>query len=155
MPNMVGDRAEQYVPLPDSRATTWSQYGQWNEEYFPKLVGLVVEEVRVDYCRMRLPFRSQLNQPAGVVHGGAIATLVDSVVVPAIGSGYEERRNFVTITMNIQYRAAVVGEDMIAEGWVTQRGNSIVFCDAEVRTASGKVVATGQLVYKVSSRTVG
>ena len=80
-------RADAYLPLPPEREALWSGYGQWDELYFPKLVGLEIEEIRTDYCRMRLPWRPELMQPAGAVHGGAIATLVDSVLVPAIGSG--------------------------------------------------------------------
>jgi uncharacterized protein (TIGR00369 family) len=142
-------RASAYAPLSPERAALWSGYGKWDEVFFPRLIGLEVEEVRVDYCRMRLPWRSELTQPAGVVHGGAIAALVDSVVVPAIGSGYAERHNFVTIDMQLQYRGAVVQEDMVGEGWVSMRGRSIVFCEAEVATPSGKPVAKGMLTYRV------
>lgn len=142
-------RGEGYAPLPPERAALWAGYGRWEQTFFPKLVGLEVEEVRIDYCRMRLPWRPELTQPAGVVHGGAIATLIDSVVVPAIGSGYEQRQGFVTVDMQLQYRGAVVEEDMIGEGWVTVRGRSVVFCEAEVLTASGKAVAKGMLTYRV------
>jgi uncharacterized protein (TIGR00369 family) len=145
----MSNRAEAYVPLSPERAALWAGYGKWDEVYFPRLIGLEVEEVRADYCRMRLPWRAELTQPAGVVHGGAIAALVDSVVVPAIGSGYDERRGFVTIDMQLQYRGAVVQEDMVGEGWVSMRGRSIVFCEAEVVTASGKPVAKGMLTYRV------
>jgi len=44
----------------------------------------------------------------------------------------------------------VRGEDAVAEGWVTQRGRSIVFCRAEVATARGRPVATGSLIYKIT-----
>ena len=108
--------------------------------------------MRHDYARMRLPFRPELNQPAGVVHGGAIATLVDTAVVPAIASGYAERRPFFTVNMLVQYLEPIVTEDAIAEAWVEKRGRSTVFCRVEVRTPSGKLAATGALVYKVSSR---
>jgi len=97
-----------------------------------------------------LPFRSVLNQPAGVMHGGAIATLIDTVVVPAIASGYDEPRRFLTIDMQIQYMSAVIDEDAVAEGWIVKRGRSTVFCRAEVMTGKAGVVATGTLVYKVS-----
>jgi len=142
-------RADAHAPLPPERAALWSGYGQWDEVYFPRLVGVVVEDVRVDYCRMRVPWRSELTQPAGVVHDGAIAALVDSVVVPAIGSGYDDRRAFATVDLQLQYRGAVVQEDMVGEGWVTVRGRSIVFCEAEVVTASGRPVAKGMLTYRV------
>jgi uncharacterized protein (TIGR00369 family) len=146
----VTERAEAYAPLPEDRAALWATFGQWDEPYFPRLVGLQVEEIRIDYCRMRLPWRFELTQPAGVVHGGAIATLIDSVVVPAIGAGYPERRPMVTIDLQIQFMSAVVQEDVVAEGWVTQRGRAIVFCEAEViGVTSGKRIARGMLAYRI------
>ncbi len=109
----------------------------------------MVEDLRTDYCRMRLPYRPELDQPYGLVHGGAIATLIDTVVVPAIGTGYDEFRAFSTIDMQVRYLAAVVKQDIVAEGWIVRRGKSIVFCDAEVVRADGVLCATGTLTYSV------
>lgn len=145
--------AGRFEPLPDHLTETWSRFGQWEQVYFPSVVGLELEEVRSGYGRMRLPYRPELQQPAGVVHGGAIATLIDTVVVPAVGSVYEERPKMLTISMSIRYLGALVAEDAVAEGWVEQRGRSIVFCRAEVRSDSGAMVADGTLVYKVSVAT--
>jgi acyl-coenzyme A thioesterase PaaI-like protein len=33
---------------------------------YPKFLGLKYEEVRKGYARMRLPYRPELNQPAGI-----------------------------------------------------------------------------------------
>ena len=68
---LIVSRAEQFAVLPAAVSTRWLRYGQWEREFFPGLLGLRVEEVRIDYCRMRLGFRPALEQPAGVVHGGA------------------------------------------------------------------------------------
>ena len=149
------DHASRFAPLPPARAQLWSTFLAWPERtYFPSLVGLQLDELRTDYARIRLPFRDELEQPAGSVHGGAIATMIDTVVVPAIGSGYDERRPFATVSMNVEYRSAAVRQDLVAEGWVEHRGRSMVFCRAEVATGTGKVVAAGTLVYKVSAPTV-
>lgn len=149
------DHASRFPPLPASRAETWSKFLAWPDRtYFPTLVGLELVELRCDYARLRLPFRPELEQPAGSVHGGAVATLIDTVVVPAIGSGYDERRDFATVSMNIEFRAAAVRRDLVAEGWIEQRGRSMVFCRAEVATDAGTVIAAGTLVYKVSRPTV-
>jgi uncharacterized protein (TIGR00369 family) len=148
-PNLA-PRAERFPPLPVAVAERFAGFAPGRPEFFPGQCGIRLEEVRTDYARMRLPFRSVLNQPAGVVHGGAIATLIDTVVVPAIASGYDEPHRYLTIDMQIQYISAVVGEDAVAEGWITKRGRSIVFCRAEVQTASAGLVATGTLVYRVS-----
>jgi uncharacterized protein (TIGR00369 family) len=147
--------AARFAPLPPSRVETWSNFLAWPDRtYFPTLVGLTLQEMRTDYARILLPFRPELEQPAGVIHGGVVATLIDSVAVPAIGGGYDERRAMATISMNVEYRSAAAGTDLVVEGWVEQRGRSIVFCRAEVRDDGGSVVAVGSTVYKVSSRTL-
>jgi uncharacterized protein (TIGR00369 family) len=143
--------ADRFAPLPPERAPFWAAFPGTLPTYFPGFVGLVLEEVRIDYARMRLPFRAELLQPAGVVHGGALATLVDTVVVPAVASVYTEMRRMVTVDMHLQYFDAVVAEDAIAEGWIEKRGRALVFCRAEVRTASGTLAASATLVYKVSA----
>jgi uncharacterized protein (TIGR00369 family) len=152
----VPSRAAQFDPLPAERAERWSGFGHWDVRYFPNVVGLELEEVRTDYARMRLPFRAELNQPAGVVHGGAIATLIDTVVVPAVGSAYDEFMAMLTIDLQIRFLGAAVGTDLVAEGWVNRRGRSILFCQAEVRAVdTGDVVAEGWLTYKVSAPRTG
>jgi uncharacterized protein (TIGR00369 family) len=129
----------------------WRNFCAWpDRELFPTHLGLRVEELRQDYARVRLPYRPVLEQPAGPVHGGAIATLIDTVVVPAVGWVHPAVPQMLTLTMTIEYRSALVRADAVAEGWITQRGNTIVFCEAEVRAADdARVVANGRMVYKV------
>lgn len=149
---MPESRAERFPLLDAEAASRWARFGHWDRAYFVNLVGIVVEDVRLGYCRMRLPFRPELEQPMGIVHGGAIATLIDVVVVPAIGSAYEPQVGYSTIDLHVQYLSALRNEDALAEGWVTKRGRNIVFTEAEVLGAtSGRVVARGALTYHVAS----
>jgi uncharacterized protein (TIGR00369 family) len=142
-------RAQLHEPLSAARIAQWDRFGRWEQRFFPNVVGLTLEEVRVDYSRMRLPYRAELQQPAGVVHGGAIATLIDTVVVPAIGAAYDVLPVLLTIDMQIRYLGAARETDLVAEGWVVKRGRSIVFCQAEVCDANGSTVAEGWLTYRV------
>lgn len=147
---MTTQHAERFEPVDEALAARWAKFPQGlGRTYFPGLVGLELEEVRTDYARMRLPFRPELEQPAGVVHGGAISTLIDTVVVPAVGQAYDVGWAYFTVQMDVRFISAVVGEDAIAEGWVEQRGRTLVFCRAEVRTPSGKLAADGTLVYTI------
>lgn len=142
--------ADRFAELPADRLARWANFGTWpGQVYFPTVVGLELEEIREGYCRMRLPYRPELNQPAGVVHGGAIATLIDTVVVPAVGAVYDTRPMMLTVSMNVQYLGAVREEDAVAEGWVEQRGRSTVFTRVEVRAGAGRLAATGTLIYAV------
>src|SRR4051794_16746752 len=149
MAEILAPDPESFEPLEPQRVAQWRNFGKWEQPLFPQLVGLEVEEVRRDYCRMRLPYRTELNQPGGVVHGGALATLIDTVVVPAVASAFDRVPMMLTLNMTVQYLGAVNGEDAVADGWITRRGKSIVFCEALVRTGAGNVAATGQLTYSV------
>lgn len=145
-------RADLFTPLEDWRAERWGKFGQWDPPLFPMVVGLELEEVRVDYSRMRLPYRPELRQPGGVIHGGAIATMIDTVVVPALSSAFDEPQFLLTIDLQIRFLNSARETDLIGEGWVTRRGRSVSFCQAEIRRAvDDEVVAEGWLVYKVSA----
>ena len=87
---------------------------------------------------MRIPYRPEFRQPAGVVHGGVIASMIDTVVVPAVGAGYDEPRQLFTIDIQLRFLAPIVDDDLVAEGWVTHRGRQIVYCDAEVQQRRGR-----------------
>jgi uncharacterized protein (TIGR00369 family) len=153
MPTAEGlDRAAGHAPLPENRAARWAKFGHWDTPLFPNVVGLELEEVRVDYARMRLPYRPELRQPAGMVHGGAIATLIDTCVVPALASAYDDVPVMLTIDLQIRFLNGAKETDLIGEGWVVRRGRSVSFCQAEIRRAvDDEVVAEGWLVYKVST----
>ncbi len=110
----------EYEALTGTRAERWNRFGKWERRYFPQVVGLELEEVRIDYARMRLAFRDELEQPAGVVHGGAIATLIDTVVVPAIGSGYDDFMQMLTLDLQVRFLGAAVKTDLVGEGWITR-----------------------------------
>lgn len=144
-------RADLHLPLPVDVAERWAKFARGETPLYVNLLGLVIDEVRTDYCRMRMPFRAVLNQAAGIVHGGAIASLLDSVVVPVVGSAYGREARFSTVDMHVQFLSALVGEDAVAEGWIVKRGRSTVFCESEVVGAdSGKVIARSVLTYNVS-----
>jgi len=61
-----------------------------------------------------------------------------------------------TIDLQIRFLGAASGSDLVSEGWITRRGRSIVFCQAEVRAVdTGEVVAEGWMTYKVSAPRTG
>jgi uncharacterized protein (TIGR00369 family) len=144
-------RADAHQPLADEVAERWAKFGKGDANLFVNMLGLVIEDVRIDYCRMRMPFSDTLNQAAGIVHGGAIASLLDSVVVPVVGSAYGREARFSTVDMHVQFLSALIGEDAVAEGWIVKRGRTVVFCESEVLGAtSGKVIARSVMTYSVN-----
>ncbi|MBC8292808.1 MAG: PaaI family thioesterase [Proteobacteria bacterium] len=148
MDDPTAPERSRFAELAAAQADPWANFPDDHKALFPSYLGLILEEVRADYARMRLPFRAELTQPAGMMHGGAVVALVDTCVVPAIGSAFEERRALFTIDLRTDFMAPVMG-DAIAEGWIEKRGRSTVFCRAAVRDEQGELCATASLVYKV------
>ena len=121
-------------------------------EPFSDLLGLQSEEATTDFGRMRLPFRADLQQARGLVHGGAIASLIDSAGVLAIRATIPDVIGGSTVSMTVNYLAPAQQIDLIAEARIIRRGRSIVFLDVDVLAPNGERIAKGQLTYKVASK---
>ncbi|MDB4278553.1 PaaI family thioesterase [Deltaproteobacteria bacterium] len=142
-------RANEFEKIPEERERFILQ-GMMSHAPFPNFLGMQFEEVRLDYGRISLPFRPEFNQPAGMIHGGVIASLIDTVVVgPLLSALDRPPRKLLTIDLHVHYFDAGVEEDLVAEGWVKRRGRSTAFVGAEVATVSGKILAEGNMAYRI------
>ncbi len=118
---------------------------------FALLLGFQIQEVRPDFCRICLPFRPALRTAGETVHGGAIATLIDSAGVVAVWSNVTTSPSRgATANLTVNFLAAAQAVDLFAEAKVIRRGRSMVFVDIDVTTVSGQPVAKGLLTYKLS-----
>lgn len=88
------------------------------------------------------PDASMVN-PLGIVHGGPICTLLDSVVGCAVHTTLPAGVGYTSIDINVSYlRAPAVGVELTATGRVTKPGRRVAFAEGEVRDPDGKLVAT-------------
>ncbi len=53
---------------------------------FGRHIGVEILEAEDGFARIRLPYRPEITNPAGKLHGGAIATAADTSMAVAIGS---------------------------------------------------------------------
>lgn len=118
---------------------------------YAALLGLRLAEITPGRAVMTLPFREELVTVGRTVHGGALASLIDTVATAAAWSEVEVADNprGATVNLNVSYLAGAQGEDLRAEASVLRRGRSLVFLDVSVTTASGTVVAKGVATYKI------
>jgi uncharacterized protein (TIGR00369 family) len=115
-------------------------------------LGVVTEAIEVDRVRLRLPYRETLTTIADMVHGGAIASLVDVAATAACWASptVDPSARGTTIGFTINYLNAGRGQDLVATAEVIQRGKSIVICEATVRAADATSVARAIVTYKLS-----
>jgi uncharacterized protein (TIGR00369 family) len=118
---------------------------------YGKLLGIESESVEVDRIRLRMPYREALTTIGDMVHGGAIASLVDVAATGACWASPEldPSARGTTIGFAINYLNAGRGQDLIADAQVIQRGRAISVCDVHVRAADGTLVARATVTYKL------
>ena len=117
---------------------------------FHALLGFEFDAVRPEYCRLSLPFKPELRTAGDVVHGGAIATLIDSAGVTAAWSNADpSATRGATADLSVSYLSAAHAVDLIAEARVIRRGRSLVFVEVDVTSPDGERIAKGMLTYKL------
>jgi uncharacterized protein (TIGR00369 family) len=117
---------------------------------FAKELGIEIVSLRPDHAQLRLPWAPKLATMGDVVHGGAIAALLDTAGMAAAWSDdFEpEKTAGATVSMNVNYAAAAVASDLLADARVVRRGRSLCFCEVRVTDAAGTVVAHGSMVHR-------
>lgn len=120
---------------------------------FVRLLGIELVDVGTDRAVVRLPFREDLVTIADVVHGGALASLIDMAAVSAAWADDAEPSSMegATVSLDVSYVAAARGQDLTAVGVVSKRGRNLVFVDVRVTEPDERLVATGSAVVALGS----
>ena len=110
-----------------------------------------VEEGRVLFAAT--PSEAVYN-PLGTVHGGYIATLLDSALGCAIHTTLKPRLGYTTLELKVNYLRPLTSATgrIEAEGRVLQTGRRAAFAEGKVTDASGRVYATATATCLVFDR---
>ena len=96
-----------------------------------------VEDGRVE---ARMPLHDEQRQYSGVIHGGVLAALADTVAGFAAYTMLPIDRDVLTADLNISFLRAAWGKELIAKGYVVKPGRHLHFCECEIYS-DGKLVS--------------
>lgn len=115
------------------------------------LLGMSISTIEPGLAQLALPFTEALVTNGTIVHGGAIASLIDTAAAVAAWSdaAVPEKIRGVTISLMVTYLAMASQEDLQATARVLHRGRTLVYLDVEVRSTSGRAIAKGLVTYKL------
>lgn len=121
------------------------------ESPFSAKLGLELEALEADRAVVVLPFEAGLATIGEVVHGGAIATLIDTAAMAAAWATDDVPETVAgsTVSLSVSFAAAAVGNDLRAAARVRRRGGRLVFVDVDVEDAGGQLVAHATAVYRL------
>jgi uncharacterized protein (TIGR00369 family) len=110
---------------------------------YPHLIGMVLADIGFDRCRIELDLGPRHMQPFGIVHGGVIATLLDTATFWAGYLRLPQGTGLVNVDLKLNYLRAVTGGRLRAEGSCLRAGRQITVAEASVFDESGERIAHG------------
>jgi len=113
------------------------------EAPYPKLIGMVISALEFDRCCIELDLGERHLQPFGIVHGGVIATLIDTATFWAGFMRLPEDAGLVNVDLKLNYLKAVASGHLRADGRCLRAGRQISYAEASVFDAKGELVAHG------------
>ncbi len=99
-----------------------------------------LEELALDYAVLKLPYREEVSNGSGTIHGGILATLADTAVAFALSTNFDGRMGFATADLNIHFLRRARG-DVRALARIIKKGRRINIGDVEIVDPGGRPVA--------------
>jgi uncharacterized protein (TIGR00369 family) len=114
---------------------------------FAKLLGIELETVAPGTATLSLQITNDLKQNNGVVHGGAIASLIDSATAFAIISLLPPDEKATTADLTISYLRPLKEGRAHSTARVLRAGRRLIVVSAELVDDDGKLIATALTTY--------
>jgi uncharacterized protein (TIGR00369 family) len=112
---------------------------------FVALLDLQLEKIEPGTCVVRMPFREDLMNGMGSIHGGAVVSLCDSAFYVALASVYGPMQPTATVSLHCSFLASArPGHDLFATAKVLKPGKRIVYGEVSV-TSNERIVAHATL----------
>lgn len=114
---------------------------------YARFLGLELGDVADGQVAVHLRVRDELLQNQGVIHGGALASLIDTASAFAVLSQIDLNEKVTTTDLTIHYLRPVTAGVMTATARVIRGGRRLFVLSVDVTTDGGALVATAVTTY--------
>lgn len=118
-------------------------YQMVNQSPFPKHLPFRLAELGLDRAVIELDVDECHLQPFRIVHGGVIATLIDTATFWAAFGPLPESDGLVNVDLKLNYLSAVRSGRLTATGRLIRGGRTISYAEATIVGSDGEMVAHG------------
>jgi 1,4-dihydroxy-2-naphthoyl-CoA hydrolase len=117
---------------------------------FDELIGTEWLDDDPDHARVRLNVRDDLLQPLGLLHGGVLSTLVETVCSRATAIAvHDEGMAAMGQSIQVNFIRPVTEAAVEVEAQARHRGRTTWVWGAEVKDAEGRLIALAQMTIAV------
>ncbi len=110
---------------------------------FPNHISMWLASIDLDHAVVKLAAEHFHLQAYGIVHGGVLATLIDTATFWAVYMRIPQDAGLVNIDLKLNYLKPVEDGLLTAESRAIRSGRSISYAEARVWDAQRKLVAHG------------
>ncbi len=114
---------------------------------YAKFLGLELGEMKSGAATLYLNVRDELKQNQGVVHGGAVASLIDTASAFAVVTRLEPNERVTTTDLTIHYLRPILSGRLTAIARVIRGGQRLFVLSVDVIGDEQKLVATAVTTY--------
>jgi acyl-CoA thioesterase len=112
-----------------------------------KVLGMKLTDIRSGEADVQIAMRDDLRQPHGVLHGGVIATLIDTAMAFAVRTLLPGGEPTATVDLTVHFLRPHFEGMAICKAKVVKPGKRFFNVSAEVVNEEGKLIATGISTY--------
>lgn len=116
-----------------------------------RLIGLEFVSAARGEARFALEHRAELTRHEGLMHGGAVASLMDTASAFAVLTMLSEGQTTVTVDLTIHFLRPVLGGRVEATARVLRAGRRLATLTIDVTDSAGKLKATATTTYAILS----
>ncbi len=114
---------------------------------YAKFLGLELGEMKSGEANLHLELRDELRQNQGVMHGGAVASLIDTASAFAVVTQLEPHERVTTTDLTIHYLRPVSKGRLTATARTIRAGRRLFVLSVEVMDDQRKMIATAVTTY--------
>ena len=114
---------------------------------FMAYIGLIPEAFSPELTRTRLPYRKEISNSRGEIHGGTLMGALD-FTLSAAARANDPSTGMATIDMTTHFIAPARGT-VVFEAKCLRMGRSLAFCEGRALNEHGELLATASATFKI------
>ena len=114
---------------------------------YARFLELRLGEITNEHVSIYLDVRDELKQNQGVVHGGAVASLIDTASAFAVLTQIEAHERVTTTDLTIHYLRPITSGRIIATARVVRGGRRLFVLSVDVTNHQNVLLATAVTTY--------
>ena len=120
---------------PDFEAKVRESFGK---QTAMQTLGAVINRVAPGEVEIEMPYRADLAQQHGFIHGGIVTAIVDSACGYAAFSLSAPETAVLTVEYKVNFVAPAKGNLLLARGEVVRSGSTVTVCKGDVLACDGR-----------------